>query len=81
MVAATNTPSLIITGPHDGQVPPGRVHDLYTDLGSIKVLVGLACSSHNMWEKNHRLLFQTSLKWLLKGTVNGVDRGKVRLGY
>jgi len=53
------------------------------DLGANKkVLVDLACSSHNaMWEKNHRLLFQASLEWLNKGTVNGVEQGKVRLGY
>jgi pimeloyl-ACP methyl ester carboxylesterase len=83
MVAATKTPILMITGAHDGQVQPGRVHDLYADLGSkSKVLVDLACSSHNaMWEKNHRLLFQASLEWLVQGTVNGVDQGKVRLGY
>jgi pimeloyl-ACP methyl ester carboxylesterase len=47
-----------------------------------KVLVDLACSSHNaMWEKNHRLLFQASLEWLTKGTVNGAEQGVVRLGY
>jgi pimeloyl-ACP methyl ester carboxylesterase len=83
MAAATETPTLMITGAHDGQVQPSRVHDLYADLGSkSKVLVDLACSSHNaMWEKNHRLLFQASLEWLIKGTVNGVDHGEVRLGY
>jgi hypothetical protein len=64
-------------------VLPPRVHDLYADLGSkSKVLVDLACSSHNaMWEKNHRLLFQVSLEWLTKGTVNGAEQGVVRLGY
>ena len=83
MVAGTKTPTLMITGAHDGQVQPSRVHDLYADIGSkSKVLIDLACSSHNaMWEKNHRLLFQASLEWLTKGTVNGVDQGKVRLGY
>jgi len=83
MVAATKTPTLMITGAHDGQVQPSRVHDLYADIGSkSKVLIDLACSSHNaMWEKNHRLLFQASLEWLSKGTVNGVDQGSVRLGY
>ena len=83
MVAATKTPTLMITGAHDGQVQPSRVHDLYADLGSkSKVLIDLACSSHNaMWEKNHWLLFQASLEWLTKGTVNGVDQGKLRLGY
>jgi pimeloyl-ACP methyl ester carboxylesterase len=83
MVSATKTPTLMITGAHDGQVQPSRVHDLYADIGAkSKVVVDLACSSHNaMWEKNHRLLFQASLEWLTKGTVNGVDQGKVRLGF
>ena len=76
-------PTLMITGAHDKQVPSPRVHDLYADLGSkSKVLIDLACSSHNaMWEKNHLLLFQASLEWLTKGTVNGVEQGIVRLGY
>src|SRR5262249_24471844 len=71
------------TGAHDGQVQPSRVHDLYADIGAkSKVLVDLACSSHNaMSEKNHRLLFQASLEWLAQGTVNGVYRGTVRFGY
>jgi len=83
MVAATKIPTLMVTGAHDQQVAPARVHDLYADIGSkSKVLIDLACSSHNaMWEKNHRLLFQASLEWLAKGTVNGVEQGKVRLGY
>ena len=83
MVAATKTPTLMVTGAHDGQVQSSRVHDLYADLGSkSKVLIDLACSSHNaMWEKNHRLLFQASLEWLTKGTVNGAAQGIVRLGY
>jgi pimeloyl-ACP methyl ester carboxylesterase len=83
MVAATKTPTLMITGAHDGQVLPSRVHDLYADIGAkSKVLIYLACSSHNaMWEKNHRLMFQASLEWLTKETVNGVAEGEVRLGY
>jgi pimeloyl-ACP methyl ester carboxylesterase len=83
MVAATQVPTLMVTGAHDVQVAPQRVRDLYADLGSkSKVLVDLACSSHNaMWEKNHLLLFQASLEWLTKGTVNGTAQGIVRLGY
>jgi pimeloyl-ACP methyl ester carboxylesterase len=83
VVAATKTPTLMVTGAHDGQVQPARVHDLYADLGAkSKVIVDLACSSHNaMWEKNHRLLFQASLEWLAKGTVQGKEQGEIRLGY
>ena len=82
-VAATKIPTLMVTGAHDGQVPPSRVRDFHADLGANKkVLIDLACSSHNaMWEKNHLLLFQASLEWLAKGTINGSENGVVRLGY
>lgn len=83
VVAATQIPTLMVTGAHDKQVLPPRVHDLYADLGSkAKVLVDLACSSHNaMWERNHLLLFRASLEWLAKGTVKGSEQGIIRLGY
>jgi fermentation-respiration switch protein FrsA (DUF1100 family) len=83
MAATTQIPTLMVTGAHDKQVPSPRVHDLYADLGSNrKVLIDLACSSHNaMWEKNHLLLFASSLEWLTKGTVGGMEQGIVRLGY
>ena len=83
VVAKTQTPMLMVSGIHDKQVPPERVRDLYTDLGAPqKIFVDLACSSHNaMWEKNHLLLFQASLEWLTKGTVNGAKEGMLRLGY
>jgi pimeloyl-ACP methyl ester carboxylesterase len=82
VVAATKTPTLMITGAHDVQVQPGRVHDLYADIGAkSKVIIDLACSSHNaMWEKNHRLMFQASLEWLTKGTVQGKEQGEIQLG-
>jgi fermentation-respiration switch protein FrsA (DUF1100 family) len=77
------TPTLMVAGVHDKQVPPDRVRELYTDLGAKqKVFVDLACSSHNaMWEKNHLLLFKVSLDWLQSGTVNGMKTGTLRLGY
>jgi pimeloyl-ACP methyl ester carboxylesterase len=83
MAAATRIPTLMVTGEHDKQVLPMNVHELYADIGSkSKVLIDIACSSHYpMWEKNHLLLFHTSVEWLTKGTVNGVAQGIVRLGY
>ena len=83
VVAAMRTPTLMVAGAHDVQVVPSRVRDFHADLGAgKKVLVDLACSSHNaMWEKNHQLLFQSSAEWLSKGTVNGSDSGVVRMGY
>lgn len=79
----TKLPVLMVAGAHDKQVPPERVRDLYADIGSAsKVFVDLACSSHNaMWEKNHLLLFNASLEWLTKGSVQGNHEGTLRLGY
>ena len=57
------------------------ITDVWPQL-SQKVLVDLACSSHNaMWEKNRLLLFRASLEWLTGGTVNGTKDGTLRLGY
>jgi pimeloyl-ACP methyl ester carboxylesterase len=82
-VASFQTPFLMIAGVHDKQIVPDRVRELYADVGSKqKVLVDLACSSHNaMWERNHLLLFSASLEWLRDGKVNGVTEGVVKLGY
>jgi pimeloyl-ACP methyl ester carboxylesterase len=82
-VAKTQTPTLMIAGQHDKQVPPDRVRDLFADLAAPqKVFVDLACSSHNaIWEKNRLLLFRASLDWLTAGVVAGAKEGTVRLGY
>ena len=83
MVGGMKTPTLIIAGAHDKQVPPERVRVMYDDLGSSdKVLIDLGCSSHNaMWETNHLMMFNASLEWLTKGTVNGSKNGVLRLGF
>ncbi|HVZ21213.1 MAG TPA: alpha/beta fold hydrolase [Vicinamibacterales bacterium] len=83
VVAREMTPTLMVSGAHDKQVPQDRVRELYADLGATqKVFVDLACSSHNaMWEKNHLLLFKASLEWLEHGTVDGQQNGMLRLGY
>jgi len=83
VVAKTTIPTLVVSGAHDKQVATERVRDFYADLGAPeKVFIDLACSSHNaMWERNHLLLFQASLEWLQKGSVNGTKTGMLRLGY
>jgi len=83
VVSRNQTPTLMVTGVHDKQVPPARVREYYEDLGAQeKVFVDLACSSHNaMWEKNHLLLFQASLEWFQQGTVNGAKTGMLTIGY
>lgn len=82
VVSQSRTPTLMITGATDKQVPSARVHEYYEDLGATdKVLLTLACSSHNaMWERRHTLLFDASLEWFSKGTVNGVRMGTLALG-
>lgn len=83
IVGDTAAPMLLVSPVHDGQVPAQRVRDLYDDLGSSdKVLLDLACSSHNaMWEMNHRILFEDSLEWLQNGTVSGERHGIIKRGY
>ena len=73
---------LLVAPETDVSVPPTRVKELYEDLGSSnKVLLYLACSSHDaMWETNRILLFNASLEWLRSGTVGGIENGEVRLG-
>ena len=82
VVAKMTTPYLMVVGTHDKQVVPDRVRQLYADIGSKeKVMIELACSSHNaMWEKNHMLLFKASLEWLKDGKVNGMTQGELKLG-
>jgi len=82
-VADTEHAMLLVAPIHDAQVPVARVRDLYADLGSEnKVLLDLACSSHNaMWEMNHEILFADSIEWLRSGTVSGERSGVVQRGY
>ncbi len=83
VVSKMQTPTLMVAGIHDGQVPAERVRQLYADHGAAdKVFIDLGCSSHNaMWEKNHLLLFRASLEWLTSGTVNGQKSGELKMGY
>lgn len=82
-IGATKIPTMIVAGALDKQVTPDRVKVAYDDLGATdKVLVDLACSSHNaMWEKHHLLMYSASLEWLSKGAVGDQKSGVVRLGY
>jgi pimeloyl-ACP methyl ester carboxylesterase len=82
VVAKTRVPALLVAGEHDKQVVPERVRHLHADWGSPdKVYLELACSSHNaMWESNRAHLFRASLEWLMKGSVNGMQQGTLRVG-
>lgn len=80
--AKVTTPYLMVAGVHDKQVPSERVRELYADLGSKdKVLIELACSSHNaMWEVHRARLSDATVQWLREGSLNGVRSGVVRIG-
>ena len=82
-VGEMRVPMLLIAPETDGQVSPARVAELYEDLGSEKkILLHLACSSHNaMWETNRSVLFEASLQWFRDGSVDGVEAGELRLGH
>ena len=83
VVGKMQTPAMFVAPAHDVQALPKNVGDLMADYGAKeKILLDLACSSHNaLWERNHLLLFSASLEWLSKGSVNGSREGTVRLGY
>ena len=83
VVAKTHNPMLLVSPVHDKQVPAARVRELYEDLGSEqKVLLDLACSSHNaMWEMNSDILFNATLQWLRDGSVDGMTNGELKKGY
>jgi len=72
-----------VQGAHVGQVVPGRARALYEDVAAQnKVYIDLGCASHNaMWERVHTLMFAASAEWLAAGTVNGMTRGVIRMGY
>ena len=76
-------PLLLISPAHDAQVAPATVRALYDDAAAPqKVLVDLACSSHNaLWERLHGAMFAASVEFLSRGTVNGAREGTVKLGY
>lgn len=81
--ARITAPVLLVAPVHDVQVNPKTVAQLHADLGSPeKVLVDLACASHNaLWERVHGLLFEASREWLQTGSVKGTKTGVVKLGY
>jgi len=71
-------PTLIVVGEYD------RLSDrrtVFEQLGSRnKVFINVACASHFMlWEKQRRVLHETSVEWLTRGSVRNVSRGEFRV--
>jgi pimeloyl-ACP methyl ester carboxylesterase len=83
--ARVQAPTLVVSGELDAQTPdtkPAVVRQLYNDIGaSHKVFLDMACTSHfAIFESHHMILFDASLEWLQRGSVNGMSEGSLRLG-
>jgi len=78
MAAKVVTPTLIVVGEYD------RLKERRTVFEQIsskeKVFVDVACASHFMvWEKQRRVLHNTSVEWFTRGSVKNVKRGEFRV--
>ena len=72
-----NAPALVIGGLLDNVVPPPQLETTYNQLGSTqKVLVKVTCGSHFVpWERQHNVVLDASVQWLLSGTYHGCSSG------
>lgn len=66
-------------GGEEDALLPSNV-ELFEDHGaSRKLFVQIACATHFMnWERQRKVLHRASLEWLTKGTLDGVDRGRLK---
>lgn len=73
-------PALVIVGEFDRLTERRTVFEQIAS--PEKVFLDVACGSHFMvWEKQHPVLHEASLEWLVKGEVRGVRRGEFRVDY
>lgn len=73
-------PTLVVVGEFD------RLNErrtVYEQIASReKVFLDVACASHFLvWEKQHKVLHESSLEWLRDGQVKGVNNGEFRVDY
>ncbi len=78
LAAKVVAPTLIVVGEYD-RLKERRT--VFEQIGSKdKVFIDVACASHFMvWEKQHRVLQETSVAWLTRGNVKDVRRGEFRV--
>ncbi len=76
--AKLKAPTLIMVGEEDDLLASNV--QLFEDHGAEKKLyVQIACATHYMnWERQRKVLHRASLEWLTKGTLDGVDRGRLK---
>jgi pimeloyl-ACP methyl ester carboxylesterase len=74
--ALIKAPALFVVG--DADLSDARRY-IYEDIGSAsKVWITVACATHFMlWEKQHKVLHETSKEWFLHGSINGVKNGEL----
>jgi hypothetical protein len=75
MIGQLKMPVLVIVGEFDN---PEARRTLYQQLGSAdKVFIKVACATHFMlWEKQRKVLYDTSIEWMKFGTVQKTARGE-----
>jgi pimeloyl-ACP methyl ester carboxylesterase len=79
--AQVQAPTLVLSPEFDSVVPQANHRQLYNDLGpEQKVFVDIACSEHTVHlETRHYIVKETSLEWLLQGSVYGFPSGTLRV--
>ena len=78
MAVKVTTPTLIVVGEYDRLKERREVFEQISS--KEKVFIDVACASHFMvWEKQRRVLHETSVSWLKNGNVKDVSRGEYRV--
>ena len=74
------SPTLVVVGEFDRLAERRTVYEQIAS--QEKVFLNVACASHFMvWEKQHKVLHESSLEWLRDAQVKGVKRGEFRVDY
>jgi pimeloyl-ACP methyl ester carboxylesterase len=73
-------PTLVVVGEFDRLAERRTVYEQIAS--KEKVFLDVACASHFLvWEKQHKVLHESSLEWLRDGQVKGVKNGEFRVDY
>ena len=74
------SPTLVVVGEFDRLAERRTVYEQIAS--KEKVFLDVACASHFLvWEKQHKVLHESSLEWLRDGSVKGVKNGEFRVEY
>jgi hypothetical protein len=74
------SPTLVVVGEFDRLAERRTVYEQIAS--KEKVFLDVACASHFLvWEKQRKVLHDSSLEWLRDGNVKGVKNGEFRVDY